>query len=639
MVGIPNRPSRPNINQSNYRTLWHRDQILCAAVEYLWRGNQMHYDALTIAAIAAELQQTIEGGRVQQVLAVDENSIGMEIYAQRKRHYLMLNADPRSSRVHLVQEKLRRGVKKDSPLLLLLRKFVRGGQLTAIEQPDPTERLLILHFSHPEHGTTRLIAECITQRGNLILVNDDDLIMDCIRRSWASAGVERPLMPKQPYTPPPAQEKFAPIASARISSPLISTTQLSLVLQAGGALWRLLVNQFAGVSPTLAREVAWRVTGSIEGEANEADAAQIVQALAQIWRAIDTGEWQPGVWLKGESVAGFASYTVHGYEQWLPVDSMSAAVERYTSAPPASAQSAGPEAGASLEESAQDGYQVLRRTVANLLDQSERRLDRQLQALAKDEPESGEAEELRLQAEWLLALQSQIGPDQRTLEVDLGDRAIAIALATDKTAVQQAEQMFNRAAKLERAAQIIPERRAKLQEDLAYLQQLRLDLTQAENQPEIAAVQNELRLMGLLSTSNSRSPGASATQKPGGGNQPLRYFSDEGFQIVVGRNARQNEKVTFEIAKGEDLWLHARGAPGSHVVIRSGGQPVSDETLQMAAQLAAYHSKLVGEHAATVIVTPRRFVSRAPGGHPGQVLVRKEETITVPATLPIELME
>ncbi|MCB0124392.1 MAG: NFACT family protein, partial [Caldilineaceae bacterium] len=126
----------------------------------------MHFDALTVAAVAAELQQTIEEGRVQQVLAVDENSIGMEIYAQRQRHYLLLCADPKASRVYLAQEKLRRGVKKESPLLLLLRKYVRGGQLTAIAQPDPTERVLILHFFHPEHGATQLIAECITQRGN-----------------------------------------------------------------------------------------------------------------------------------------------------------------------------------------------------------------------------------------------------------------------------------------------------------------------------------------------------------------------------------------------------------------------------------------------------------------------------------------
>ena len=597
----------------------------------------MHFDALTVAAVAAELQQTIEEGRVQQVLAVDENSIGMEIYAQRQRHYLLLCADPKASRVYLAQEKLRRGVKKESPLLLLLRKYVRGGQLTAIMQPDPTERVLILHFFHPEHGATQLIVECITQRGNLILVKEDGTILDCLRRSWAGAGVERPLMPKQPYTPPPAQEKFAPLAHPRIGVPAISPTQLSLLLKAGGALWRLLVHQFAGVSPTLAREIAWRVTGQLEGATDEADAHAIIETMSALWRAIDTGEWQPGVWFVDGAVAGFAPYVVHGREQVAPMASISAAVERYYNAPPAVAtQRPTTETTANTPDAAHDGYQVLRRTVTELLDQAERRVQRQLRALAEDEPAEGEAATLRLQAEWLLALQSQITVGQQTLEVDLGDRTLTIPLADDKSAVQQAEQMFNRAAKLERAAQIIPERRAKLEDDLAYLAQLHLDLAQAENQPEIAAIQEELRAMGLLSTAptapSNRGGGAKV-----GGSQPHRYYSAEGFQIVVGRNARQNEQVTFDIAKAEDLWLHARGAPGSHVVIRCGGQAVSDDTLRMAAQLAAYHSKLAGEHAATVIVTPRRFVSRAPGGHPGQVLVRQEETLTVPAVLPTEL--
>ncbi|MCB0108322.1 MAG: DUF814 domain-containing protein, partial [Caldilineaceae bacterium] len=391
-----------------------------------------------------------------------------------------------------------------------------------------------------------------------------------------------------------------------------------------------------GVSPTLAREIAWRVTGQLEGATDEADAHAIIETMSALWRAVDTGEWQPGVWFVDGAVAGFAPYGVHGREQVAPMSLISAAVERYYNAPPAAAQQATAETRANSPEAAHDSYQVLRRTVTDLLDQAERRLQRQLRALAEDEPAEGEAATLRLQAEWLLALQSQITVGQQTLEVDLGDRTLTIPLADDKSAVQQAEQMFNRAAKLERAAQIIPERRAKLEEDLAYLGQLHLDLAQAENQPEIAAIQEELRAMGLLSTAPA-APSSRGGSAKVGGSQPHRYYSAEGFQIVVGRNARQNEQVTFDIAKAEDLWLHARGAPGSHVVIRCGGQAVSDDTLRMAAQLAAYHSKLAGEHAATVIVTPRRFVSRAPGGHPGQVLVRQEETLTVPAILPTEL--
>jgi len=185
-----------------------------------------------------------------------------------------------------------------------------------------------------------------------------------------------------------------------------------------------------------------------------------------------------------------------------------------------------------------------------------------------------------------------------------------------------------------RAAEFIPQRRARLQSDLEFLQQLQSDLALAENQPEIAAVREELQKSGLfVAAQQGKAQRGKQASAPATG-QPRRYLSPQGFEILVGRNARQNEHVTFGLAHSADLWLHVRDAPGSHVVIRSGGQRVTDETLHMAAQLAAYYSSQRGERAAVVIYTPRRFISRAPGGRAGQVLVRNEQTVTVRGELP-----
>ena len=601
----------------------------------------MHFDALTVACIAAELQHTIEGGRIQQVIAADEQSIGMEIYAQRQRYYLLLSGDPRASRVHLVQEKLRRGVESVSPLLLLLRKYVRGSQLTTIDQPDPTERLLHFHFSHPEHGRTQLVAELIGQRGNLILLNEEEQILDSLRRMWASEGVQRPVMPKQPYISPPSQDKLAPFGAIKDGLPNNESKtmipQLQRILQTDEPLWRVLVTNFAGVSPTLAQEVAWRATGRIEALATEADPSLVAEAMQALWNMIASGRWEPGVWLEDGVIQGFAPYVVHGRGDFVATESMSMALERYYNESRQSSKPTNKEQGKEQdsvkhqEDNQRDGYAPLRHMVTQQIEHAAQRLQRQLEALTQDEPAPGEADQLRVQAEWLLALSSQIVPEQQKLEVDLGDWELQIDLVEGKTPVEQAEQMFDRAAKLERAASIIPERRTKVEGDLEYLAQLGLDLIHAENQPEIAAIQDELRAMGLLSTGSTKKVRGQTHS------QPLRYHAPEGFEIIVGRNARQNEKVTFDIANAEDLWLHARGAPGAHVVIRSGGQKVSEETMLIAAQLAAYHSKMEGERAATVIVTQRRFVSRAPGGRPGQVLVRQEGTVTVPGILPTAL--
>jgi predicted ribosome quality control (RQC) complex YloA/Tae2 family protein len=199
--------------------------------------------------------------------------------------------------------------------------------------------------------------------------------------------------------------------------------------------------------------------------------------------------------------------------------------------------------------------------------------------------------------------------------------------------VEQAERMFRRAAKFERAAVIIPLRRAELQQDLALIEQLALDLAGAANQPEIAVVVDELRAAGLLSEKGAP---ARPLRQPKSG-PLLRLRSSSGLEVIVGRNARQNERVTFEEAHPEDLWLHARGVPGAHVVIRTGGGAPDEETVLSAAQMAAYHSGARGDAAVGVIVTRRRWVQRAPGGKTGQVLVKQEErVVTVRAEMPEE---
>jgi predicted ribosome quality control (RQC) complex YloA/Tae2 family protein len=213
--------------------------------------------------------------------------------------------------------------------------------------------------------------------------------------------------------------------------------------------------------------------------------------------------------------------------------------------------------------------------------------------------------------------------------VELDAQTLQIALDPKLSPVEQAERMFDRAAKLERAAEFIPQRRNHLEADLVFLAQLGTDLALAQNQPEIAAVREELRSAGFLRQRHGR-----PTRLGRDVSQPLRFLSPEGFRILVGRNARQNEIVTFQEAKADDLWLHVRDVPGAHVVVRCGGQPVGAETRQAAAQLAAYFSSRRGDHAVPVAVTHCRFVTRMAGGRPGQVHYRNEETLTVPAEMP-----
>ena len=159
------------------------------------------------------------------------------------------------------------------------------------------------------------------------------------------------------------------------------------------------------------------------------------------------------------------------------------------------------------------------------------------------------------------------------------------------------------------------------------LDQLELDLALAKTADEVREVRRalaELGVEGTEVTAKQRRPG-----KPGKFSPPLTFTSADGMEIVVGRNARQNDHVTFELAAPSDLWLHARGVAGSHVIVRSSGRPVSRQTIEQAAALAAAYSAARNSTSIAVDYTERRNVRRMKGGGPGLVTYSGEKTIHV----------
>ena len=608
----------------------------------------MHFDALTLAAVAGELRETVAGGRVQQVVLPDSRSVALEVYAHQERRYLLLSAHPQASRVHLLEHKPRRGVPKETPLLLLLRKYVRSARLEAVELPVRFERVLFLRFQHPQHGATTLAVEPIGQLSNLVLMNAEGRILDALVRVPAGDRAQRVLLPRREYQLPPPQDRLPPVEGGGERHPV--DAKLADAGADGGQaqplqLWRSLLSRYAGVSPTLAREAAWRASGDADAAVTAEAFAEAHAALSGLWSLADTGEWSPGIAVEEEEgVVAFAPYELHFRGDFAQTDSVSAAVAAFYAAQERDVSSA------------RDEYAGVRGGVAALIRQARARVERQLRGLAADEPAPGEPERVRTQAEWLLALSSQISqalarpgaqegfslqdgwagvrraPDGvLTLVVpsETEEGGLAVPLDRKRTPVEQAERMFDRAAKLERAARFIPRRRAALEADEAYLHQLENDLALAQNRPEIVAVREALRQAGWLRERPKR-----RDRTPADRSQPLRFLSPEGFPILVGRNARQNEIVTFKQAARDDLWLHVRDGPGAHVVIRCGGQPVSAATRSVAGQLAAWYSRQRGNAGVAVAVTRPRFVTRMAGGRPGLVHYRNEETLSVAAELP-----
>jgi predicted ribosome quality control (RQC) complex YloA/Tae2 family protein len=225
--------------------------------------------------------------------------------------------------------------------------------------------------------------------------------------------------------------------------------------------------------------------------------------------------------------------------------------------------------------------------------------------------------------EWILAYAHAIQPGQKEFEADTGDgEVLAIPLDSEKSATENAQTYFARYRKAQRAAKDVPTRLDDTLLALRDLEQLESDLTLASTRPEIDRVRGALVEAGYVRAKKAK--GSKVT--PG---KPLSVESPDGLTILVGRNSRQNDQVTFRQGKSSDSWFHARGVPGAHVLVRGAEQPPPQATIQRAAELAAYYSPLRNETDVLVDYTQRRYVRRIPRAAPGLVTYSKEKTIRV----------
>lgn len=569
----------------------------------------MYFDSLTMACVADELRATLLGGRGQQVLLPDSLSVGLEIYARRQRHYLLASAHADLGCLLLTSEKLRRGVEKETGLLLLLRKYVRGATLSAIVQP-PFERILHLIFDHPEWGSSDLVVEVMGRHSNIILVGAGNRVLDAVKRVGPQLSPSRPILPGQSYTPPPPQNKLSPSD--------LTEYRLQQILAAAGEeaqVWQALVQGVQGLSPLLAREIVGRALGRPRAIVAQVERlTPLLEALGELLAPLHNGQWQPSLVLeRGEPVA-YAPYLVTHRGEPQAAPSISQAIAAYTSAI----------AGADPSGYAQGRpYAAAKRPVREAIARARSRLEHRREALARSLQEAAEADRWRRWGEWILAYAHTITPRQTELvaETEDGER-LHIPLDPDLSAVDNAQAYFARYRKAQRAVEGGPARLEEVNLALRDLEQLETDLELAASRPEIDEIKAALVEAGHVRAK----PGKAARTAR---SQPLSLTSPDGFAILVGRHSRQNDEVTFRRAGGDDWWFHARGVPGAHVIVRAAGQALPDKTIRRAAELAAHFSALRAEPDVLVDYTQRRHVRRIPGAAPGLVTYAQELTIRV----------
>lgn len=577
----------------------------------------MYFDALTLAAVVDELRASIVGGRVQRVLLPGALSVALEIYAGR-RLYLLLSAHPQFARVLLSPVRISRGTDATPPLLLLLRKYVKHGRIVAVEQPD-LERVLLLSIAKrplqrnsddeadlddddappddaaPEEETLRceLIVEIMEQRSNIVLVGDDNIILAAARHVTPRMS-RRPIMPREPYELPPPQAKRDPRQA--------TAAELRAAIPEGQPdLARALVAAYRGLSPLAAREAVYRVMGrTLVPTGADLPWEALAEALRQLWQT----PWSPHIVVDASGPIAFAPYAITHLPGARPCTSMSAALDEYYSA-----------------RERLTGHQQRRDALRERLSDARERLERQRSALQAELQRAADLERLRWEGEMIFAFLHALTPGQDHLEVE----GRTIALDPRKSPVECAQDRFRAYDKAKNALAGIPERLRAVELRLAGLDEMLALLDLAERFEEIEAIAREAEAEGYLGPA----PADRARKRPARPAPPLRVESSDGFTIYVGRTAQQNEQVTFRLGAPDDLWLHVRGAPGAHVIIKTGGRDVPERTVEEAAALAAYYSSLRSSASVDVEIARRRYVRKVRGGPAGLVTYQAERAVRV----------
>lgn len=631
----------------------------------------MYIDAITLAALADEWRLLLARARVDTIIQPTEYSLALQCYApgaegqSGQNRWLYLSTHPQLARAHITARKPTKIASEPPPFVMLLRKYLEGTRIEAIEQPR-WERVLALVTSHPsspgseERTRYRLILEIMGRLSNIILCNEQGLILGSLKQVGSDVNRYRVIAPNVAYEPPPPQQRsFAGQSLPRLEPTTVAAAQLAIIpgnedneceetgkkgrAPAKAKLWQLLTRNLLGFSPLVAREVVYRTLGDAEAPLDAVQSEDSWEELAWNVRDLsalyDSHQWRPRLIERTATAPGAAP---------TPVAFAAYVLEQYAEQPGLRARQS-PSLNVLIDDyyagsEWRDAMGNVRAPIKKVLQNQRDRCKRKAEILRAEMAATEDASRYRVQAELLLAHQNEITQGQSSVELENyyageGEPAtLAVPLDPRFDAVGNANRLFNKYHKLRRALALIPEQIEQNETELATIEQFQADLDLAENPAEVALVKAEVQGAGymrgkpLAKKTRQHAKGKGKQGKGGkpagpGGGVPLYMQSREGFTILVGKNSRQNEEVTFHQASGNDLWLHARGVPGAHVIVKAGGHEIPRATINQAAALAAYYSQARGSTSVPVDYTLQRHVRHMKNGGPGMVIYEREKTI------------
>lgn len=563
----------------------------------------MPLDAICLQGVVEELAPQLTGSRIEKIQQPARDQIILLLRGSRR---LFLNAGANQPRIHLT-EQLRDNPSQPPMFCMLLRKHLSGGIIESVRQ-EPLERVVTLTvLSSDEMGERSrftLVWEGMPRRANLILCDRDGRIIDCLRRVDLEAEQDRQVLPGLFYRLPTRQDKRSPL----------SVTEEEFAALLGRAapdapLDGWLLDTFTAISPLVARELTVRACGSTDAPASQGNALWDVFSRWQ--RDVNENAFTPTLIKRNGSLADFTYGPVTQYGTYAETeiyDSFSHLLDDFY------------EKREQAERVKQKGRDLLK-TATTARDRVRRKLAAQEKELAACQ----DRDHLRICGELITANLYRMERGQSRLTAqnyyDENCAYMDIPLDVRLSPQENAARYFKQYAKAKTAEKYLTAQLQRGREELQYLESVLQELAQAESEQDFNDIRTELTDGGYLRGRGKKQPGFQRASKP------REFRSSAGLRILVGRNNRQNDRLTTKDADKRDIWLHTQKIHGSHVILCTGGTEPDEQSLMEAASLAAYFSQAQGSTKVPVDYTPVKFVKKPAGAKPGMVVYTTYQTM------------
>lgn len=586
----------------------------------------MALDGLTLKNLKIEFAEKLIGGKIDKITQPGKTEINLTIRNNKENYKLLINSNPSLPQIYLKQD-----FNKENPFtapmfLMVLRKHILSAAIDDIRQIG-TDRIIIIDISLTNELRSKvrksLVVEIMGKHSNIILLETDSgKIIDSIKKVPADMSSYRQVVPGADYKLPPSENKIDPCDI----KDLISFSEK--LLTSGKSIFKALYTSITGLSPAISKEICFRAGIDCDISSNDMSSEDYKKLYDSFQTVLDAASD------KSKS----APCLIYDETSQKPVEFSFTELSLYKDAGYKVISDTSMSKICELYYKEKDFRETLKQKSSNMMKVINGKInliDRKIEKQSNELNLTLTMDEYKHEADLLTAYIYMIKKGDKSITVndfyDEENKLITIKLDENLTPSANVQSRYKRYNKFKNRKKELTYQINSAKEELNYLYNLQLSLKNAVTLDDIREIKAEMIKENLLKPKKEKNSRKKSVKNNNTADisEPLKFKTQDGIEILVGKNNVQNDYITLKLADKDDIWMHAKDIPGSHVIIRTCGKEIPEETLLMAAKLAAKHSKAADSSNVPVDYTKKRFVKKPAGARPGMVIYKNNSTIYV----------